>query len=85
MAESGDIPTYSDQVAEYLAAAQWMRPADALFAHHVRALAARMDNEPTAALHSAYLQAISRLDARRPDNTGGELPGQTGLFDYVDG
>lgn len=84
MAEIDDIPSYSAQVADYLAEQTWISGKDKLFAHHVRALAARMDNEPTAALHSAYLQAISRLDARRPDNTGGEMPGQTGILDFME-
>lgn len=80
-----EIPTYSAQVSAYLAAQDWIGPAEALFAHHVRALAAKMDADPTAALHSAYLQAISRLDARRPTARGGAeaMPGQSDIFDYA--
>jgi len=88
---SDDFPTYSETFAEYLdSQSEWIGPAEALLVHHVRALCRQLDRDglDKAASASAYLQAVERLDRRRPRPGGGGGqpvdPDQTSIFDHLD-
>lgn len=89
------MPTYSEMFAEYVAAEDWIKPADPLV-FHLRKLCAVLDKqlsntgEATGPMNTAYLQALTRLDRKRPGASpgpsgGGELPGQSSIFDELDG
>ena len=83
-----DLGTYSEMFAEYVAASPWISAADAPLVFHLRKLCVQLDSTPDApaAVSSAYLQAFSRLDKRRPGApTGGASdPDQTSIFDHLD-
>lgn len=71
-APADDVPTYGAMFASYLVAQKdWIGPAQLPLTHHIRKLCQKLDADPDgpAALSSAYLQAISRLDRQRPGNT----------------
>lgn len=83
------IPTYSEMFAEYLEGqTAWIGSSELPLVHHIRKLCAQLDAEglDKAALASAYLQAIERLDKRRPRaHAPADQPaGQTTIFDFID-
>lgn len=91
--EGGNIPgndlgTYSEMFAEYVAASPWITPAESPLVFHLRKLCVQLDANPDApaAVSSAYLQAFSRLDKRRPGapSSGPTDPDQTSIFDHLD-
>lgn len=85
--EQKDSTGYAEMLAEYEQTATWIGPADLPLVFHLRKLCAQLDAAglDKAALSSAYLQAFSRLDKRRPgakpDHTD---PHQTSIFDELD-
>jgi hypothetical protein len=93
----GDAPTtapdedlsYSTMFREYLAGQNWIGAAEVPLVFHLRRLCQQLDASPDApaAVSSAYLQAFSRLDRRRPGGSpGGALddPGQTSIYDHME-
>jgi hypothetical protein len=76
---------------EYLAGQDWIGPPEVPLVFHLKRLCAQLDRDPLApaAVSSAYLQAFSRLDRRRP---GAVVPGdgltpagaQRSIFDPID-
>lgn len=89
--ESDTFPTYSETFQEYLDSQDWIGAAEAPLVHHVKALCRRLDAAglDQAAMSSAYLQAIERLNKRRPGprNSGGSDggdPAQSDIFDFID-
>lgn len=82
--------TYSEMFTEYLARQRWITAAEAPLVFHIRQLCNRLDQagpDGTAAMSSAYLQAFSRLDRRRPGaSSDGSLtdPQQTSIYDHID-
>lgn len=85
-AENG-LGEYSAMIEDYVENAKWITPAELPLVFHLRKLCRELDNGglKNAALASAYLQAFSRLDKRRPDAPAipGDLPGQTSIFDEL--
>jgi hypothetical protein len=89
--------TYVAMFAEYLAEATWITPADKPLVFHARKVCAQLDRQISvdgvtqAAKDSAYLQAVERLNKRRPgaapaparDNSRDPLEGQTSIFDEL--
>lgn len=83
--------SYGAMFAEYVAGQKWIGPTDLPLVFHLRRLCAQLDRDPLApaAVSSAYLQAFSRLDRRRP---GAQQPGdgllppgaQPSIFDPMD-
>lgn len=85
-----NIPTYSDMFRQYLGQATWLTAAELPLVHHIASLCKQLDSAglDKASLASAYLQAIERLNKRRPGAPGGgrvdgDLPGQTSIFDEL--
>jgi len=84
--------TYAGMFAAYVDGADWLRPDDQPLVFHVRKLchqldkALERDGSVNAAKDSAYLQAIERLNKRRPSpsGAGGADPNQTDVFDFLD-
>lgn len=92
---SDSDPTYVDALRDWIAANAWSATYGTLI-HHAQVLARKLDragDEAPAALSSAYLQAISRLERMRPgavqvgdDGDGLRPPGQQpSLFDPMEG
>lgn len=85
---SDNVGMYSAMIDDYVAGADWITPAEMPLVFHLRKLCQELDNGglKNAALASAYLQAFSRLDKRRPDapRIPGDLPGQTSIFDELE-
>lgn len=84
-----DFPTYSEMFAEYLGTESgWIGSAELPLVHHIRKLCEQLDAEglDKAAMSSAYLQAVERLDKRRPRKVApaDRDPGQTDIFDFID-
>lgn len=84
-----DTPeTYVAAFAEYLDEQEWITAAEKMYVLHIKKLCARLDAEADApaALNSAYLQALSRLDRRRPapHPAPGSDDDQTDIFDFID-
>lgn len=92
MSDIAEFETYSDAFREYLDNQDWITPAELPLVHHCRRLCRQLDADglETAALASAYIQGIERLEKRRPKSAGGgggipgDLPGQTSIFDELD-
>lgn len=92
MSDIAEFETYSDAFSEYLDNQDWITPAELPLVHHVRRLCKELDavGLDKAALASAYIQGIERLERRRPRPAGaaggipGDLPGQTSIFDELD-
>lgn len=85
--------TYSGMFGAYVDGADWLRPDDQPLVFHVRKLCQQLDKalergeSVNAAKDSAYLQAIERLNKRRPaagGGAGGTDPNQTDVFDFLD-
>lgn len=86
------MPTYSQMFEEWSAGETWIVPADPLV-FHLKKLCAVLDaqlaksGEATGPMNTAYLQALTRLERKRPGATpppGGEqLAGQTSIFDEM--
>lgn len=84
-----DFPTYSEMFAEYLGTEKaWIRSAELPLVHHIKKLCQQLDADglDKAAMSSAYLQAVERLDKRRPRATrpADQPNGQTSIFDFID-
>lgn len=88
------VPTYVQALQDWRAANPWSATYGTLI-HHAQVLARKLDragDDAPAALSSAYLQAISRLERMRPgapaegdDGDGLNPPGrQPSLFDPID-
>lgn len=81
---------YVEMFEAYLETQAWVTPAELPLVFHVRQLCAALDAadaSATAAMSSAYLQAFTRLDRRRPGSgPGGALtdPAQTSIYDHID-
>lgn len=82
--------TYSAAFESYLEdGADWIGSAELPIVHHVRQLCIQLDSSglDKAALASAYLQAVERLNRRRPSSSSppapGDLPGQGSIFDEL--
>lgn len=92
MSDIAEFETYSDAFREYLDKQDWISSAEWPLVHHVRQLCSQLDAAglDKAALASAYIQGIERLERRRPKQAGaaggipGDLPGQTSIFDELD-
>ena len=89
MAENeNDSSGYTEMIEEYVKGSTWIGPAELPLVFHLRQLCRQLDNNglDKAALASAYLQAFSRLDRRRPDAKPipGDLPGQSSIFDHIE-
>ena len=93
--DSAEVETYSEMFDAYIFEQDWIGPADQPFVFHVRQLCRQLDSrvaagaEVKAATWSAYLQAMTRLDRRRPDPTpsgDGLVPegAQPSIFDTMD-
>lgn len=87
---SKTIPaTYAEMFEEYVAGQSWIGPADLPLVFHLRQLCTQLDSGglDKASQSSAYLQAFSRLDRRRPDAPKppeGWHPDQSTIFDEMD-
>lgn len=84
-----EFPTYSEMFSEYLSAeTAWIGSAELPLVHHIRKLCQQLDAAgiDKAAMSSAYLQAVERLDKRRPRKVApaDRDPGQTDIFDFID-
>lgn len=91
-----DIVGYLSMFREYVREqSEWIGSAETPLVFHVQSLCRQLDgrlargDEPPAALFGAYLQAIERLNKRRPadrapDPGAGQLPGQTDVFDFME-
>lgn len=85
-----DLGSYSAMLTEYLESQKWIGPPDAPLVFHLKKLCQQLDVagfDAKAAHASAYLQAFTRLDQRRPDaKPAGEgvHPDQTSIFDHID-
>lgn len=89
--------TYVAMFAEYLKEATWITAADKPLVFHARKVCAQLDRQiraegvTQAAKDSAYLQAVERLNKRRPgaaptparDTSRDPLPGQESIFDEL--
>ena len=90
MSESETIPaSYTEMLEQYVGGQDWIGPAELPLVFHLRKLCAQLDADglDKAALASAYLQAFSRLDKRRPgapQPPEGWHPNQTTIFDEID-
>lgn len=74
---AADSGTYRAMFEEYLAEQNWITPAERPLVHHITALCRQLDHQgasASAALSSSYLQAVERLDKRRPDRPPGKAP-----------
>ncbi len=84
-----NLTTYTEAVEAYLAASPWITAAEGPLVHHARAIARQLDaagDDAVAATMSAYLQAIERLNKRRPTTSVPaipQLPGQTSILDFA--
>lgn len=83
------FPSYSDMFAEYLDTEKaWIGSAELPLVHHIKKLCEQLDTEglDKAAMSSAYLQAVERLDKRRPRKVApaDRDPLQTDIFDHID-
>lgn len=86
------FPTYAEMFEDYLADQRWITKAELPLVHHARRVAAMLDAaglDAPAASQGAYLQAVERLNKRRPVTTvpvaGPQpLPGQTDILDFMD-
>lgn len=81
--------SYARMFQEYLDGQKWIGPAEVPLVFHLRRLCQQLDATPDApaAVSSAYLQAFSRLDRRRPGGSpGGALddPNQTSIYDHLE-
>lgn len=81
--------SYTTMFREYLAGQKWIGAAEVPLVFHLRRLCQQLDASPDApaAVSSAYLQAFSRLDRRRPGGSpGGALddPAQTSIYDHME-
>lgn len=86
-AAASTLPSYLEMFQEYVAGQPWIGPADRPLVFHLERLCRQLDRDPLApaAVSSAYLQAFSRLDRRRPGSTGPDPdPAQTSIFDELD-
>lgn len=94
LVDAGD--TYAGMFAEYLAENSWITAADKPLVFHAKKLCRQLDSmiaragETQAAKDSAYLQAVERLNRRRPGPapTGptdprDPLPGQQSIYDEM--
>lgn len=97
--DSEEIPeeTYVSMFADYVKAATWIQPADAPLVFHARKVCQQLDRQirnegvTQAAKDSAYLQAVERLNKRRPgvpagparDTSRDPLEGQGSIFDEL--
>lgn len=84
-----DSPTYSEMFSEYLGTEKaWIGPAELPLVHHIKKLCQQLDEEglDKAAMSSAYLQAVERLDKRRPRaSRPADAPDwQSTIFDHID-
>lgn len=87
-----EFETYSDMFRDYLGEADWITSSELPLVHHIRKLCQQLDNAgmDKAAMSSAYLQAVERLERRRPRPSGGgaagpgDDPDQTTIFDHID-
>lgn len=80
---------YVKMIEEYIETQDWIGPAELPLVFHLRQLCQQLDagGLDKAAQSSAYIQAFSRLDRRRPGApppVPGDLPGQTSIFDHMD-
>ncbi len=92
-AEAGKLTTYSEMFSEYVQAeSTWLKSSDPLV-FHLRKLCGvldqqlKTDGEATGPMNTAYLQALTRLERKRPTGpapSGGPLEGQTSIFDELD-
>ena len=84
-----ETETYSAMFAEYLGTEKaWIGSAERPLVHHIKKLCQQLDTDglDKAAMSSAYLQAVERLDKRRPRPTrpADQPAGQTSIFDFID-
>jgi len=83
-----DLGGYADMFEEYLGGSKWIGPAETPLVFHLRKLCRQLDAEglDKAAMSSAYLQAFSRLDKRRPGAppAGDGFGPQSSIFDELD-
>lgn len=92
MSDIAEFETYSDAFRDYLDNQEWITSAEGPLVHHVRQLCRQLDAAglDKAALASAYIQAVEKLERRRPAKAGagvgvpGDLPGQSSIFDELD-
>lgn len=84
-------PTYLSMFREWVQESTWIGPAERPLVFHLERLCKQLDRDPLApaAVSSAYLQAFSRLDRRRPGATdpgdGLVPPGaQRSIFEEMD-
>lgn len=86
--EPAPLPAYLAMFREYIEGQDWIGPAERPLVFHLERLCIQLDANPAApaAVSSAYLQAFSRLDRRRPGGAPGpaEDPAQTSIFDELD-
>lgn len=87
--------TYVGMFAEYVESLGEIEPADRPLIFHARKICQQLDKQiakdgaTLAAKDGAYLQAVERLNKRlsgpAPVPPGGpQVPGQTGIFDYLE-
>ena len=88
---AGGLPSYLEMFEDYLAGQDWIGPAETPLVFHLKRLCQQLDRDPLApaAVSSAYLQAFSRLDRRRPGAQpagDGLIPAgaQRSIFDEMD-
>lgn len=84
-----DFQTYSEMFAEYLGSeTEWIGSAELPLVHHIKKLCQQLDADglDKAAMSSAYLQAVERLDKRRPRSSRpADAPDwQSTIFDHID-
>lgn len=91
--EPDPVESYVDMFREYLADQDWIGAADRPFVFHVRKICQQLDqagSDAKPALASSYLQALSRLDRRRPAPASGYGgtepvdPAQRSIYDELD-
>ncbi len=84
-----DLGGYKEMFEDYVSASPWIKSAELPLVFHLRKLCRQLDAEglDKASLASAYLQAFSRLDKRRPGAAPTLSDGmgpQTSIFDELE-